>query len=249
MCQAPHTHWCRVTCPATNPTPNQQGQHHHPNVDPVSLGAPLPASPSLALPARRTAHTGCTRMRGLSYQPWHSVQQAPFHTFISLPSPSQLGSTAQPGPAGPAHSTAPLSLSASWSPRPRERGSDPSVFWDIWCLMPCIQRLHSPCSLPGGGRGRGQGIHSNARELAKHMNVRPPSGSGTWEEDRGHRIWLVRCQHSEDLWMLPPPARGREGRGGGIAGVKLKTGGNIIKIWDKHKPGSDPMVPEADAQL
>ena len=141
--------------------------------------------------------------------------QAPFLTFVSLPSPSQPGSTAQPGAAGPADSPAPHSPSASWSPRPRERGSCPSVLWGIWCLMPCVQRPHSPCTLPGGGRGRGQCIHSNASEPAKHMNGRPSSWSGTWDEDRGHPIWLVRCQYSEDLWMLTPhPVEGRKGEEG-----------------------------------
>ena len=45
-------------------------------------------------------------------------------------------------------------------------------------------------------------------------------------------IWLVRCQDSEDLRMLPPQPmeRGGEGRGEGIGGVRLKTGGSIIKI-------------------
>ena len=109
--------------------------------------------------------------------------------------------------------------------------------------MPCVQRPHSPCTLPGGGRGRGQCIHSNASEPAKHMNGRPSSWSGTWDEDRGHPIWLVKCQYSEDLRMHPLTASGRAGQGGGIAGVRLKTGGNIIKIRDKHKARSDLMLP------
>ena len=127
MCQAPYIHWCRDTCPATNPTPNQQGQLHHPNVAPLSLGAPLAASPCLALPAA-ALHTVHAHGLGVCRISPGIGSQAPFLTFVSLPSPSQPGSTAQPGVLGPDDSPAPHSPSASWSPRPRERGSC-SVFY------------------------------------------------------------------------------------------------------------------------
>ena len=63
----------------------------------------------------------------------------PFLTFVSLPSPSQPGSTAQPVAAGPADSLVPHSPSASWSPRQGEGGLRPSVLRGIWCLVPCVQ--------------------------------------------------------------------------------------------------------------
>ena len=138
MCQAPYIHWCRDTAPAANPTPNQQGQLHHPNVDPVSLGAPLPASPSLALPAA-ALHTVHAHGLGVCRISPGIGSQAPFLTFVSLPSPSQPGSTAQPGAAGPADSPAPHSPSASWSPRQGEGRLHPSVLPGIWCLVPCVQ--------------------------------------------------------------------------------------------------------------
>ena len=123
-----------------NPTPSLQGQHHQPNVVPVSLGAPLPASPLLTLPARCRAHSVHAHRHGVCRShPWHSGQQAPLLTFVSLLSPSQPGSTAQPGAAGPADSTAPRSPSASWSPRQGEGRLHPSVLPGIWCLVPCVQ--------------------------------------------------------------------------------------------------------------
>ena len=175
---------------------------------------PGSSSACLAQPGsapRPPAHCACTRTRGLSCQPWFR-----FTSPIPHPSPPCLLplSLVQQPSLVPLTPRLHILLQPPAAQGHRNEGRAP-VFYgasvlDALCPK-APQSLHFTC----GGKGSVQFIHSNASEPAKHTNGRPSSWSGTWDEDRGHPIWLVRCQYSEDLWMLTPhPVEGRKGEEG-----------------------------------
>ena len=80
--------------------------------------------------------------------------QAPFLTFVSLPSLSQPGPTAQPGAAGPTDSPAPHSPSASWKGT-TGRSITPHCF--LWHLILDGLCPKTPQSLHFTFGGKGQG--------------------------------------------------------------------------------------------